>query len=125
MVTFRGPLPDEFATQPPPDPAMFGMPTEDDGSRDDVMLANLGSGIGFTPDADRLKAASTTIVMAVGEGSEGEIAHRGGVAVAELLGTEPVVFPSDHAGFLGGEYGQSGDPEAFAARLREVLDGAR
>ena len=24
--------------------------------------------------------------------------------------------------FLGGEYGQTGDPEAFAAKLREVLD---
>jgi hypothetical protein len=32
-----------------------------------------------------------------------------------------VTFPSNHAGFLGGEYGQTGDPEAFAAKLREVL----
>jgi len=32
------------------------------------------------------------------------------------------VFPSHHGGFLGGEFGQSGEPEAFAARLREVLD---
>jgi predicted ATPase/class 3 adenylate cyclase len=31
-----------------------------------------------------------------------------------------VVFPSDHGGFLGGEYGQTGDPGAFAAKLREV-----
>ena len=30
-------------------------------------------------------------------------------------------FPSDHGGFLGGEYGQAGDPDAFAAKLREVL----
>ena len=42
-------------------------------------------------------------------------------AVAELLGTSPVTFPGDHGGFLGGEYGQTGEPEAFAARLREVL----
>ena len=33
----------------------------------------------------------------------------------------PVSFPSDHGGFLGGEYGQAGDPDAFAAKLREVL----
>ncbi len=33
----------------------------------------------------------------------------------------PVIFPSGHAGFLGGEYGQTGEPEAFAAKLREVL----
>ena len=30
-------------------------------------------------------------------------------------------FPSDHGGFLGGEYGQTGEPEAFAAKLREVV----
>jgi hypothetical protein len=41
--------------------------------------------------------------------------------VAERLGTTPVIFPSDHGGFLGGEYGQTGDPDAFAATLREVL----
>jgi hypothetical protein len=32
-----------------------------------------------------------------------------------------VIFPSDHGGFLGGEYGQTGQPDAFAAKLREVL----
>ncbi len=52
------------------------------------------------------------------------MAHRGAFAVAERLGTTPVMFPSDHGGFLGGEYGQSGDPDAFAAKLREVLAGA-
>ena len=35
-----------------------------------------------------------------------------------------MTFPSNHGGFLGGEYGQSGDPDAFAAKLREVLDRA-
>ena len=29
--------------------------------------------------------------------------------------------PSGHAGFLGGEFGQQGDPEPFAATLHEVL----
>ena len=37
---------------------------------------------------------------------------------------QAVRFPSDHGGFLGGEYGQAGDPDAFAAKLREVLAGA-
>ena len=45
----------------------------------------------------------------------------GAFAVAERLGTEPVIFPSNHGGFLGGEYGQMGEPDAFAAKLREVL----
>jgi hypothetical protein len=59
--------------------------------------------------------------MAAGEDSQGEMANRGAYAIAERLGTQVVVFPGDHAGFLGGEYGQTGKPEAFAARLREVL----
>jgi hypothetical protein len=59
----------------------------------------------------------------VGVGSEGELAHRAAQALAERLGTTPVEFPGDHAGFLGGEYGQTGDPDAFAATLRKVLEG--
>ena len=72
-------------------------------------------------DFEALKAASTRIVVAVGAESDGELAHRAAQAVAQRLGQEPVVFPSNHGGFLGGEYGQTGDPEAFAAKLREVL----
>jgi phosphonate transport system substrate-binding protein len=41
--------------------------------------------------------------------------------VAGRLGTTPVTFPSHHGGFLGGEYDQTGDPDAFAVKLREVL----
>jgi hypothetical protein len=32
-----------------------------------------------------------------------------------------VIFPSHHGGVLGGEYGQAGDPDAFAPKLGEVL----
>ena len=103
---------------------MFGLPTEDDGSRDDVLLGqNLSSCTHYEPDVDALRAASTRIVVAAGAESEGELARRGAVAVAERLGTTPAVFPGGHGGFLGGEYGQNGQPEAFAARLREVLAG--
>ena len=52
------------------------------------------------------------------------MANRGAHAVAERLGTQPVAFPSNHGGFLGGEYGQAGQPDAFAAKLREVLASA-
>ena len=104
---------------------MFGLPTEDDGSRDDVLLGqNMLSCTSYEPDVDALRAAPTRIVVAVGAESEGQLARRGGEAVAERLGTTPVVFPSDHGGFLGGEYGQTGQPEPFAARLREVLGQA-
>ena len=125
LVSHRGPVPADWADQPAPDPAMFGMPIDDDGSRDDLMLSTLTIATAYSPDLDALRAAPTTVIVAVGAGSEGEIAHRGGVAVAELLGSSAVTFPSDHAGFLGGEYGQTGEPEAFATRLRAVLDGER
>ena len=103
---------------------MFGMPAEDDGNRTDPLLGqNIVSCTHFEPDVDALRAASTRIVIAVGVESDGELAHRGAEAVAERLGTTPVIFPSGHAGFLGGEYGQHGDPDAFAVTLREVLAG--
>jgi pimeloyl-ACP methyl ester carboxylesterase len=122
MVTLRGPVPAEFATQPAPDPAMFGMPTDDDGTRDDLLLgSNMLTVPQYRPDVDRLHAASTRIVVGVGVDSDGELAHRGGRAVADLLGTTVVEFPGGHGGFLGGEYGQAGEPAAFAERLRDVL----
>jgi pimeloyl-ACP methyl ester carboxylesterase len=122
VVGHRGEFAADFAQQPAPDPAMFGLPTEDDGSRTDPLLglALVGS-IGYEPDFEALAAASTRIVIAAGAESEGEMASRGAFAVAERLGAEPVVFPSNHGGFLGGEYGQMGEPDAFAAKLREVL----
>jgi pimeloyl-ACP methyl ester carboxylesterase len=121
----RGPFPDDIARQPAPDPAAFGMPAEDTGDRTDVMLAqNIIGTTHYAPDFDALRVASTRIVMAAGTESEGEMANRGAHAVAERLGMETIAFPSHHGGFLGGEYGWGGEPEAFAARLREVLASA-
>ena len=121
-VGHQGPMTAEFAAQPGPDPAMFGMPTVDDGVRTDPLLGqNMISCTHYEPDFDALRRASTRIVMAAGSQSAGTMACRGAIAVAERLGTEPVTFPSDHGGFLGGEYGQRGDPDGFAAKLRQVL----
>ena len=122
LVSYKGEIPADYVDQPAPDPAMFGLPTEDDGSRTDPLLAqNMVSCTHYQPDFDALRAASTRIVLAAGAESEREMAHRGAEAVAERLGTTPVTFPSGHGGFLGGEYGQTGEPDAFAATLREVL----
>jgi len=122
VVSHKGEFPDGYAQQPAPDPAMFGMPTEDDGNRNDPMLgSNMVNTTHYEPDFDALRAASTRVVIAAGEESDGEMAQRGANAVAERLGSDPVIFPSGHAGFLGGEYGQEGQPDAFAAKLREVL----
>ena len=124
-VSHRGPFGPDFAGQPAPDPAMFGLPAGDDGTRTDPLLGqNIISCTHFEPDFDALRAASTRIVMAAGAESEGQMASRGAFAVSERLGTKPVIFPSGHGGFLGNEYGQPGDPDGFAAKLREVLTGA-
>jgi pimeloyl-ACP methyl ester carboxylesterase len=121
VVSHQGEFPDDFYQQPAPDPQMFGLPAEDDGSRTDPLLglALVGS-VGYEPDFDAVRAAPTRVVMAAG-GEKGTMANRGAYGVAEQLGTSVVVFPSGHSGFLGGEYGQMGEPDAFAAKLRDVL----
>ena len=122
MTSMKGEVPADFADQPAPDPAMFGFAMEDDGTRNDPLLGqNMISCTHFEPDFDALRSAPTRIVVGAGAESEGEMAHRGAEAVAERLGTTVVIFPSGHGGFLGGEYGQTGDPDGFAKKLREVL----
>ena len=121
LVSHKGSVPADFADRPTPDPATFGLPSEDDGTRDDPLMANMVSCTHYQPDFDALRDASTRIVVAVGAESEGELACRAALGVAEQLGSAPVTFPSGHGGFLGGEYGQTGAPDAFAAKLREVL----
>jgi pimeloyl-ACP methyl ester carboxylesterase len=119
-----GLLPDGYADQPGPDPAMFGLPAEDDGSRDDPLVGhNIITCLGYRHDFDALRKAPTRIVIGVGARSGQQVAGRAGAAVADRLGIAPVTFPGDHGGFLGGEYGQAGEPDAFAATLREVLNG--
>jgi pimeloyl-ACP methyl ester carboxylesterase len=123
MTSWQGEFTDDYFARPAPDPAAFGMPTEDDGSRDDPLLSDRSWAItDHRPDVAALTAAPTRIVIAVGEESAGTYTARTAVATAELLGQEATVFPSHHGGFLGGEFGWSGKPEAFARKLREVLD---
>ncbi|GAB1690009.1 alpha/beta fold hydrolase [Krasilnikovia sp. M28-CT-15] len=124
FTRIHGEVPAEFAEQPAPDPAEFGLPSDDDGTRDDPLLGqNLLTCTGFVPDVAALRAAPTRIVVGVGAETEGEMAHRGGLAVADLLGTTAVTFPSHHGGFLGPDSPVPGDPEAFAVTLRRALTG--
>ncbi|HEX6130939.1 MAG TPA: alpha/beta hydrolase [Actinomycetota bacterium] len=125
MTSWPGEFTDEYFAQAAPDPAQFGLPAEDDGTRDDPLLSDRSWAVSsYRPDVDALAAAPTRIVVAVGEESQGTFTGRAAVAAAELLGREATVFPSHHGGFLGGEFGYAGRPEAFARRLREVLDEA-
>ncbi|WUW26232.1 alpha/beta hydrolase [Streptomyces sp. NBC_01463] len=124
MTSWEGEFTDAYFAQPPADPAAFGMPTEDDGSRDDPLLSDRSWAISsYRPDADAITAAPARVVIAVGEESENVLTGRTSVATAELLGRRVAVFPSHHGGFLDGEYGYPGKPDEFAHRLREVLDG--
>jgi pimeloyl-ACP methyl ester carboxylesterase len=122
MTSWQGEFTDAYFAQPAPDPAAFGVPAEDDGSRDDPLLSDRSWAVSdYRPDVDALAAAPTRVVIAVGEESAGTFTGRAAVATAELLGQQATVFPSHHGGFLGGEFGYAGQPEAFARRLREVL----
>jgi pimeloyl-ACP methyl ester carboxylesterase len=121
LVGYEGEIPADYTEQPAPDPAMFGLSTEDDGSRDDALLGqNIRGCTTYQPDFDAL-GRTDKLVIGIGEESANQLAARGGKAVAERLGLTPVVFPSNHGGFLGDEYGMPGKPAEFAARLREVL----
>ncbi|MEV7413293.1 alpha/beta fold hydrolase [Streptomyces althioticus] len=124
MTSWVGEFTDAYFAQPAADPAAFGMPTEDDGSRDDPLLSDRSWAVSdYRPDADAITAAPTRVVIAVGEESENLLTARTSAAAAELLGQKAVVFPSHHGGFCGGEFGHPGKPDEFALRLREVLDG--
>jgi pimeloyl-ACP methyl ester carboxylesterase len=122
MTSWRGEFTDEYFAQPVPDPEAFGMPTQDDGSRDDPLLSDSSRAItSYRPDTEALTAAPTRVVIAVGEESHDTFTGRAAVATAELLGQRASVFPSHHGGFLGGDFGYAGQPEAFASKLRDVL----
>lgn len=70
----------------------------------------------YDPDLDALRATSARLVVAVGEKSGGQLAHETGLGLAADLELKPELFPGDHGGFIA-------EPDAFAARLREVLEG--
>jgi len=125
LVMQQGEIPADYLSRPAPDPQMFGLPTTDDGSRGDPLLGqNMLTCTAYEPDFDALRAGKTKVMLAVGEESALATAGRAATATAQHLGVTPVVFPGGHDGFLGGEYGQMGKPDEFAAKLREVL-GAR
>jgi pimeloyl-ACP methyl ester carboxylesterase len=123
MTSWQGEFTDAYFAGPTPDPAMFGMPSEDDGSRDDPLLSDVSLAVtDYVPDVAALTAAPTRIVVGVAEESGESFTGRTARALAARLGQEAVVFPSHHGGFTGGDGPYAGKPAEFAARLREVLD---
>lgn len=126
LGAWQGEFTDAYFAQPEPDPAAFGMPAEDDGNRDDPLLSDHSWAVSsYRPDPAALAAAPTRVVIAVGEESGDTFTARTARGTAALLGQEATVFPSHHGGFLDAEFGYAGQPEAFGAKLREVLDAGR
>lgn len=68
----------------------------------------------YVPDFAALQAASTRVVVGVGEASVGQEAYDTSLALAERLGSEPVTFPGDHVG-------AATHPVEFAETLHQVL----
>lgn len=122
LTSWQGEFTDDFLAAPAPDPAQFGLPTGDDGTRTDPLLSGVANAItAYHPDLDALSAAPTRVVVAAGVESRTAMTWRTAAALAAALHVELTEFPSHHGGFMGGEFGYAGQPEAFAARLREVL----
>jgi hypothetical protein len=123
LTMWPGEFTDEYFAQPPPDPAMFGLPAEDDGSRDDMLLSERAVTVTrHEYDLDAIRAAPTRVVLGVGEDTGDAITARTARGVAARLGVEPVVFPSHHGGFVGGgpENPYAGKPVEFGARLLDA-----
>jgi pimeloyl-ACP methyl ester carboxylesterase len=122
FVMFDGIVTDDYLNGPDPDPAMFGLPTSDDGRRTDPLFRNMPAIISYLPEVAALQGLRDRLVIAVGAESGDTMAARGARSVAAALGREASVFPSNHGGFTE-QPGHPSDPDGFAARLREVLDG--
>lgn len=124
MTGWQGEFTDEYFAQPAPDPALFGLPTEDDGSRDDPLLSERSDEVTTSRfDVEALRTGTPRIVLAVGEETGDAITARTTRGVADVLGLPVTVFPSHHGGFASAEGPWPGKSVEFGARLTEVLAG--
>ncbi|GAA4115358.1 alpha/beta hydrolase [Knoellia locipacati] len=125
MSGWQGEFTEEFLAQPPADLAEFGLPPEDDGSRDDPLLSDRSATVTSSrPDLEALRSGGTRIVIGVGEETGEAVTARAARGVATELGLPLVIFPSHHGGFASAEGPWPGKSVEFGARLRELLDAA-
>lgn len=123
MTSWQGEYTDAYFEQAPPDPAAFGMSNDDDGKRDDPLVSDLSWAVSdYRINAEALTGSQPRVLVAVGEESARVFTGRTAEGAAAALGQRATVFPSHHTGFTDDEFGYAGQPEAFATRLRDVLD---
>jgi hypothetical protein len=97
------------ATHEPP------APTEKQKADDEVFfLRMLKPFLSYQPVLDALRSGTPRVVIGIGAASHEEIPARSCAVLAEQLGTAPIPFPGDHAGFMA-------DPAGFARTISEVL----
>ncbi|MVU82549.1 alpha/beta fold hydrolase [Nocardia sp. ET3-3] len=70
---------------------------------------------GWQPSLEALRATPTRIIIGIGDESGDKFCDRTSRALGRELGIEPTLFPGGHGGFME-------QPDAFAKRLREILD---
>lgn len=121
FVMLDGPVPPGYLDGPAPDPAMFGLPTADDGSRTNPLFRNMPATLTYVPEIAALQRLGERLVIAFGIESGETIPARAARSLAAALGIEATAFPSHHGGFTE-QPGFPSDPAGIAARLREVLD---
>jgi pimeloyl-ACP methyl ester carboxylesterase len=116
MVEEGGPRYSDEMQQTPPTPEaqeMMGRMAENF----DLFIAHEIRQIGgYIPDLDALRNVSTRIVSAAGETSGAQGARRAAIALAERLGVDVTYLPGGHGGW-------GSEPQEFAERLHEILQG--
>ena len=75
LVSVQGPIGPDYLDRPDPDPAAFGLPTTDDGSRDDPLMVNMATIPVWGPDLDALRSAPCRVVLGGRRGLRRD--HRG------------------------------------------------
>jgi hypothetical protein len=121
LVMVQGVLSPDYLDRPAPDPAMFGQPAEDDGSRDNPLMRNMPACNVYQVDVEALAPLGDRLVIAVGAESGEGAAARGARAVAARLGRPVVDFPGDHGSFFDSSYAAATGVAEAAARLRELV----
>jgi pimeloyl-ACP methyl ester carboxylesterase len=116
IVEEGGPKYSEEMQQTPPTPEAQEMMGRMVGNFDLFIAHELQSNGRYEPDFEALRSGSTRVVSAAGETSGEQAARRSALALAEHLDIAVTYLPGGHGGW-------GSDPQEFAERLHEVLQG--